>query len=51
MDKIKKGDILAEIHSSSEERLKNAENILKSCIKISENPLKSKKTILKIIGG
>jgi len=39
------------IHSSSEERLKNAENILKSCIKISENPLKSKKTILKIIGG
>ena len=50
-DKIKKGDILAEIHSSSEERLKNAENILKSCIKISENPLKSKKTILKIIGG
>ncbi len=49
-DKINKGDVLAEIYSSSEERLENAWNILKNCIKISENPPKPQKTILKIIG-
>jgi len=50
-DKVKKGDVLAEIYAGSEERCENAEKILRNCIKISENPPNPQKTILKIIGG
>ncbi len=50
-DKIEKGDVIAEIYAKTKEKTENAAKILNSSIKISSEPFKTRKSILKVIGA
>ena len=45
-EEVKKGDVLAKIYANDENKLKNAKNDLESIIKINENKVETKSTIL-----